>query len=158
MGILNCISFLYEPVTGKSVKLDRDEENLIGTLTDENAKLKGRLTNVSEKNKGLMEQLQKYKLQISSKKHVKPVKEVKPRAVENIAQKANTNPKVAHPAEDTSMRELEGTATSTGDTNMLSIAQKLRKRFVHYLSHSALNLLDPFPHPLSSLQLQAECC
>lgn len=141
------------PGVVKSNPVDKDEENLVAALSNQNTKLKHQHGVIIEKNKQLLELLEKRKREINSLKrsHLvrgKPISaaqaskenflphEVEIRAAATHFAERDTNVSMMSelkPPSSSAITSLSVAAAAAADSNLLEIARKYKTRLVSYI-------------------------
>jgi chromosome segregation ATPase len=117
----------------KSAPIDKGEENLIATLTAQNSKFKNQYGIIIEKNKLLVDQLEKKKREMASLKRSTSTKKSNSEVLsskENVMQDVEIRAGPTH--FQTQIKNLDNTVTninpSVTDSNLLEVARKYKAR------------------------------
>eukprot|EP01035_Chromulina_nebulosa_P017157 gene17157-22671_t len=127
-------------VQHKPIKRDREEDNLINTLYDQISKLKNQNSSLTEKNKSLVDQLERKKRELTLAKKISsnykrpltaPTKEITATEIEirpgptNFHHNTNSN---NHIDQNLNTNILTSTNAITPDPNLLNIAKNYKAR------------------------------
>lgn len=108
---------------------DRDDENLVSTMYEQNAKLKSQVTALKEKVKTITEELEKKKRElVAAKKRIPPTSGV----ATKVSDRPHSAPDVQIKAAPSRPFDIGGpdvNGARKGDENLLAIAQKLKERY-----------------------------
>ena len=103
---------------------NKEEENLVNSLYEENSKLKSQVANLSEKNKALIEQLERKKREIAM------VKKQKPMVQKVVVERPSSAPGGVEimPAKTNPEDMLSAHKGPAAEANLLAIARNLNQR------------------------------
>jgi DNA repair exonuclease SbcCD ATPase subunit len=119
----------------KSAPIDKGEENLIATLTTQNSKFKNQYGIIIEKNKLLVDQLEKKKREMAALKRSTSTKKSNSEVLaskENLMQDVEIRAGPTHFQTQTQTKNLDNTIAnvnpSATDSNLLEVARKYKAR------------------------------
>jgi DNA anti-recombination protein RmuC len=123
--------------------LDKEEENLIATLTSQNTKLKNQNIQTIEKNKVLIEQLERKKREVTALKRSNQAQLKRGGSISQNNQNSQSNQNFqnlpneieirAGPTlfEKNSKEAINPNPNPTTDSNLLEVARKYKARYSH---------------------------